>query len=52
MNRLVWAAVGAVAGVLVVRKVADMARRATPESVADAGTRFASTVGRSASKGV
>ena len=52
MSRLAWAAVGAVAGVLVLRRVADAARRATPESVADAGTRFASTVGRSASKGV
>ena len=42
-------AVGSVAGAVVVRRLSDAARRATPERVADASTRFASTVGRNAS---
>ena len=45
-------AVGSVAGAVLVRKLSDAARRATPESVADASTRFASTVGRNASAGL
>ena len=45
-------AVGSVVGAVVVRRLSDAARRATPERVADASTRFASTVGRNASKGV
>lgn len=52
MNRLLVMAVGSIAGAVVVRKLSDAARRATPERVADASTRFASTVGRTASRGV
>lgn len=52
MSRLLVMVVGSVAGAVLVRKLSDAARRATPESVADASTRFASTVGRSASRGL
>ena len=52
MNRLLVMAVGSVAGAVLVRKLSDAARRATPERVADASTRFASTVGRTASRGL
>jgi len=52
VSRLVWAAAGAVVGVLVVRKVASSLRGATPESVADAGSRFAGAVGSRASQGL
>jgi hypothetical protein len=52
MSRLAWAAVGAVVGVVVVRKAAAALRSATPESVADAGGRFASAVGAKASQGL
>lgn len=52
MSRLAWTAVGAVVGVVVVRKVSDAVRSATPESVADAGGRFAAAVGSKASQGL
>jgi len=52
VSRLVWAAAGAVVGVVVVRKVAASLRSATPESVADAGARFAGAVGSKASQGL
>ncbi len=52
MRRALVLVVGSVAGAVLVRKLSDAARRATPESVADASTRFASTVGRTASKGL
>jgi len=52
VSRLLWTAAGAVVGVVVVRKVSEAARRATPESVVDAGGRFASAVGSKASQGV
>ena len=52
MNRLVVLAVGAVAGAVLVRTLSRAARGATPERVADASTRFASTVGRTASRGL
>ncbi|MFC3687360.1 hypothetical protein [Aquipuribacter hungaricus] len=52
MTRLLVMVVGSLAGAVVVRRLSDAARRATPERVADASTRFASTVGRNASRGV
>ncbi len=52
MSRALWAVAGAVAGVVVVRKVTGSLRRATPESVADAGARFAGAVGSKASQGL
>lgn len=52
MSRIGWAVAGAVVGVFVVRRVSSGLRRATPESVADAGGRFASAVGSRASQGV
>jgi hypothetical protein len=52
MSRLVWGLAGAVVGVVVVRKVAATLRSATPESVADAGGRFAAAVGSRASHGL
>ena len=52
MSRLVWAVAGAVVGTVVVRKVGGALRRATPESVADAGGRFASAVGSKAGQGL
>lgn len=52
MSRLAWTAVGAVVGVVVVRKASAALRSATPESVADAGGRFAAAVGSKASQGL
>jgi hypothetical protein len=52
VSRLVWIGLGAVVGVVAVRKAGEALRRTTPESVADAGTRFASAVGQNAAAGV
>jgi hypothetical protein len=52
VSRAAWAVAGAVVGVVVVRQVASTLRRATPESVADAGGRFAAAVGSKASAGL
>lgn len=52
MSRLVWLGLGAVAGVVVVRRAGAALRRTTPESVADASSRFASALGQNAAAGV
>lgn len=52
MSRLVWAVAGAVVGTVVVRKASAALRQATPESVVDAGSRFAGAVGSRASQGL
>lgn len=52
MSRLVWAAAGAVGGVLVTRRVVAALRSATPESVVDTGGRVVSAVGTRTATGV
>ena len=52
MGRLVWAAAGAVGGVVLTRKAVAAFRRATPESVVDAGSRVVTAVGTRTASGL
>ena len=52
MGRLVWAAAGAVGGVVLTRKAVGALRRATPESVVDTGSRVVTAVGTRTASGL